>query len=507
MPTELYEVKQNSAASLGIYYSNHDYPTANLTIYTVNYYDGYTFDRAGAPTTTNSYGVNSTNKLQGLATGSRVRVLDTDDWITTVTYYDEKARPIYAYAQNDYLETTDIVESKLEDFTGKVLETRTTHQKTGHQDIITIDRFKYDHMDRLISQSQKVNTQFSERIVRNNYDDLGQLKSKLTGNGTRKGYTDITKGISIDRDMIEKTEKNGWNHGLATLGSIQADGYVEFKTTSTNKWYMAGLSSDNTNASYTTIDFAVYIAGSTIRIYESGSHKKHCGTFTAGDVFRVERQGSTIYYKKNDDIMYISTQSSTGNLLGDISIHSSWTQIKDFHIVDNSKGLQNVDYDYNVRGWLKKINEDAQNDNDLFNFTLRYNDPTSGTPLFNGNISQTSWNSTSVNSTNNPVSNLYSYNYDALNRITSATDNTGNYNLTGVSYDKNGNILTLQRTGHIDASATQFGMMDNLAYSYDGNQLLNVTDTSNEDFGFKDVTAPVDDYDYDANGNMTEDEE
>ena len=37
------------------------------------------------------------------------------------------------------------------------------------------------------------------------------------------------------------------------------------------------------------------------------------------------------------------------------------------------------------------INQDQKDDNDLFNFTLRYNDPTNGTALFNGNISQTNW--------------------------------------------------------------------------------------------------------------------
>ena len=69
------------------------------------------------------------------------------------------------------------------------------------------------------------------------------------------------------------------------------------------------------------------------------------------------------------------------------------TKLQDLHIVDNSKGLQNVDYAYNVRGWLKNINEDDKDDKDLFNFTIRYNDPTDpNNALYNGNISETSWN-------------------------------------------------------------------------------------------------------------------
>ena len=50
----------------------------------------------------------------------------------------------------------------------------------------------------------------------------------------------------------------------------------------------------------------------------------------------------------------------------------------------NSAGLQTIDYKYNIRGWLKNINEDTNADNDLFDFSLAYNNPTSGTALFNG---------------------------------------------------------------------------------------------------------------------------
>ena len=162
--------------------------------------------------------------------------------------------------------------------------------------------------------------------------------------------------------------------------------------------------------------------------------------------------------------------------------------------------MQNVDYTYNVRGWLKNINGDTQNDNDLFNFTLRYNDPTSGTALFNGNISQTSWNTLNTDSSTK----TYTYSYDALNRILSGVDNTGNYNLTSVSYDKNGNILNLQRQGHTNISATTFGVMDNLSYTYDsGNKLVKVDEAAETTTGFKDVSGT--DFTYDANGNMITD--
>ncbi|MFD2566828.1 DUF6443 domain-containing protein [Pseudotenacibaculum haliotis] len=515
MPNEQYEVQQSSAGPLGIYYSDYYFPT-NTEVFTVNYYDEYVDLPSGLTAPTSVYGQSITTNTKGLATVSKVRVLgqSPQKWITTITYYDDLARPVYVYSYNEFLETTDIVESKL-DFTGKVLETRTTHKKTGKSDIVTIDVFEYDHQDRLISQTQKINNQFPERIIRNNYDDLGQLTSKLTGNGTQSGFTDVTSGISITDNVITKTSGSGssWNNGLATLGSFQADGYLEYEVITANDYYMVGLSSSNVDAHYSTLNFAIYAKAGQLKIYESGIDKGLFGSYNTGDIFKVERIGGKIYYKKNGEVFYISASNSSGNLLGDISIASNGVQIKNLHIVDNSKGLQNVDYNYNVRGWLTNINNDTQSDNDLFDFTLRYNNPTgSATKLFNGNISQTSWTTASTNTTGNPVSNLYTYSYDALNRITSAVDNTGNYNLTGISYDKNGNILTLQRQGHTNSAATSFGVMDDLTYSYDGNKLLRVADAALIDqFGFKDDAVDTtpdssDDYAYDANGNMTRDD-
>ena len=221
---------------------------------------------------------------------------------------------------------------------------------------------------------------------------------------------------------------------------------------------MVGLSDANINTNYNTIDFAIYQEGVYLYVYESGSNKGIFGSVDAGDVFRIERIGNQIQYKKNGETFYTSTQTSTGSLLGDISIRNSGSKIKNLHIVDNSKGLQNVDYNYNVRGWLKNINQDAHSDSDLFNFTIRYNDPTSGTALYNGNISQTSWNTLNTDSSTK----TYTYTYDALNRITAGDFNVNTYDLLNVAYDKNGNITSLSRNKHSSA-----GGNDAFTYIYD----------------------------------------
>jgi len=141
---------------------------------------------------------------------------------------------------------------------------------------------------------------------------------------------------------------------------------------------------------------------------------------------------------------------------------------------------------------------------DLFGFGINYNDPQHGAAaLYNGNISETSWKTASVNPTTNPVSSRYTYSYDALNRITRATDDTGNYGLDLVEYDPNGNITRLKRDG------LGSGLMDDLSYGYQNTQMSNrlqaVADASNNPEGFVNGADLSVEYAYDTNGNMTSD--
>lgn len=195
--------------------------------------------------------------------------------------------------------------------------------------------------------------------------------------------------------------------------------------------------------------------------------------------------------------------------------------------VTGALGLQKVDYRYNIRGWLKGINDVANlsqgtDPQDLFAFKINYNDynslgqyDSSPNALYNGNISSTYWRTS-----NNNTLRKYNYTYDNLNRLTQAdykkpqTASSLNYYLEQIAYDKNGNINSLVRNGDNDNDGTvPVNPIDILSYSYDAtnkNQLVKVLDTSNNPSGFRDdsdgITDPTDDYLYDANGNMTKDD-
>lgn len=192
--------------------------------------------------------------------------------------------------------------------------------------------------------------------------------------------------------------------------------------------------------------------------------------------------------------------------------------------VVNNSGLQKVNYSYNIRGWLTAINDiNALNvigaPTDLFAFKINYDqveDDLNGTVknLYNGNISETFWKSSSDN-----IKRKYGYSYDNLNRLLNAqyqkpdsnTSLTNSYN-ESLSYDKNGNITSLLRNGEWDDDVNVIEI-DNLDYTYENNsnRLSIVHDNTLDPNGFKDDsdTDPFDqiaDYDYDDNGNMTKDD-
>lgn len=169
-------------------------------------------------------------------------------------------------------------------------------------------------------------------------------------------------------------------------------------------------------------------------------------------------------------------------------------------------GLQTVDYSFNVRGWLTKINDANIMGTDLFAFELKRNKPTtSGTALYNGNISQALWRTANSDTSLKQ----YNYSYDNLHRLKQAqffstvgTTTTANTHNEVVNYDKNGNITALQRTGFIKPAVWD-EWLDNLKYSYQGNQLQSVEELGNKLHGVLDPATIGNDYSYDNNGNLT----
>ena len=128
-----------------------------------------------------------------------------------------------------------------------------------------------------------------------------------------------------------------------------------------------------------------------------------------------------------------------------------------------------------------------------------------GVACWNGNISEWEWQQ----GTN--VALMYGFTYDGVNRLKETTQQQksgttwstlpGSYLERGLTYDRNGNIKTLQRT----AGGT---LVDNLVYTCTGNQLTSLTENVSSTLAgdvYSRGSVASGSYGYDLNGNLTND--
>ena len=104
----------------------------------------------------------------------------------------------------------------------------------------------------------------------------------------------------------------------------------------------------------------------------------------------------------------------------------------------------------------------------------------------------------------------YDFAYDGLNRLEESTyaegedmnQNKNRYSEKILSFSPNGSIECLQRYGKKNNGT--FGLIDDLTYSYNGNQIKAISDKAGSllydgSFDFKDGANADDEYFYDAN--------
>ncbi len=190
---------QNSEGLL--LYTNQAFPRDidQSHVLSVNYYDGYEFTSETAP-------AQATTQVRGLPTGSKVRMLGLADFLNSVSFYDEQLRPIKVISDN-HVGGEDVVTNT---YFNKVrpLITESIRTQTAHGTTTSVkEDFDYDHIDRLLSVTHQVNDQAPVTLVRNNYNERGELVEKELSNdelstsyqyNLRGWLTQINNGTGFD---------------------------------------------------------------------------------------------------------------------------------------------------------------------------------------------------------------------------------------------------------------------------------------------------------------------
>lgn len=398
-----------------------------------------------------------------------------------ITKYDAFGRPVYTGWSSQAVSSAS--RKTLQDAQNLATVLFETKQTSG-----TIDGIAAYYSNAIAPTSFKLLTV--------NYYDNYVFPGAQTAPTTVEGQTVLTN--------VKSLTTGSWSRAVSTAASIAGETSTTFYD---DKARPVRTYTQNHLGGYTFTDSKLDFIGKTM--YTISKHKR-----TSGSTEMTIREDFT--YSPQDRLLTHTHQINGGAIqLMASNTYDNLGQLMSKN-VGNSTGapLQKVDFNYNIRGWLTEINKTANlqqgaDAKDLFAFRINYNTLQAGitgvTALYNGNISETLWRTGADN-----IERAYGYKYDNLNRLKNAiyeksglTTNAYDENLT---YDKNGNIMSLVRKGDIDP---QVGIIeiDNLVYTplTNSNQLGKVTDNTNNTSGFNDVNKTGDDYTYDANGNMITD--
>lgn len=320
-----------------------------------------------------------------------------------------------------------------------------------------------------------------------------------------------------------KTRVLGSGNFITTVHFYDKDGRV-IQTQSTN--ITGGIDATTTQYSF---------AGQPLRVIQrtnkTGSQATDLITASYFDYDDLWRLTTTTKYVNG----IINNASVNRNTRININKYNAIGQLTNKSVgkeVNTTKAMQSLTYEYNIRGWLLGINRAfVKNTNtgliNHFGFELAYDKTDNiivgqayANTQLNGNITGTTWKSIGDEEVRK-----YDYTYDAANRLLKAEFNQltagtfnqsaglnfntqmGNGSNHNTAYDANGNILAMQQWG---VKGVTSALIDNLSYNYisQSNKLLGVADGSpaNNLGDFTDKNNSNNDYSYDANGNLTKDD-
>ncbi|CAD7807311.1 hypothetical protein CHRY9390_01639 [Chryseobacterium aquaeductus] len=282
--------------------------------------------------------------------------------------------------------------------------------------------------------------------------------------------------------------------------------------------YVKNIENDNWTMNYTWYDTKGRAIGSHSINHLGGFTKTESELDFAGVVKKTNTyhsrssQSTEVTVKENftydpQNRLVTHTHQVNGNPV-EILAENTYNELGQLIYKNIGGGLQSAEYDYNIRGWMTGINKNNLSPNGmgskLFGYDIRYENPTNtgiSPARFNGNISEVNWIAAYPQ-----THKRYVYNYDKLNRLTAAiflnpnsTTPLNHMNDEIVDYDLNGNIRSLRRNA-VPFSGTTPDMIDDLIYTYNGNQLVQINDKSNNPTGYE--GGGEGGIDYDANGNM-----
>jgi RHS repeat-associated protein len=342
---------------LGGYTVNLTLP-ATVKLMTVNYYDDYRFRKiqTALPDTTklkcvtlsgygSAYPSDISPNARGLLTGTRTYQLgDPLKYTVSALYYDHRSRVVQSHTYNHMGGFED--EYFAYTFTGKVNQHQQVHSAPGKTTQTEVHTYSYDHAERLLSVTHKLNGAAAVTLAGYTYDEIGRILTKKlatetsTYNYNVRSWLTRINGTKFNQTLAYNTAINGITPSTPSYnGNISA---MKWKAgdEATERGYK--FSYDGLNR----LTAAAYGEGASLTSNLNRFNEMVTEYDKMGNIKTLQRQGKLDSgYGMMDNLTY----TYTGNRLTRVSDAAipAITYANAFHFVDRANVANEYTYDAN----------------------------------------------------------------------------------------------------------------------------------------------------------------
>ena len=327
-----------------------------ITVLTTNYYDNYNFpgkDSYTAPFLD--------TRVQGLQTGSKVKVLETTPYdVATTIYYDSKGRVIHTIVNQPKVENVAVKDeiTNTYNFTGQLLTTIRKHSKGGATMFNLTTTNEYDHTGRLKTVLQDIGNG-NVTVTENTYNALGQLIQTTL----HEGLDSIRYAYNI-RGWLTKIESEKFKGKLryqdveSSMGNTpQWSGNISAMEWKANTWlneywHAYKFTYDNLNR-LTAGDYTRSATSSDVTITygtDNGKYNENYEYNIMGNITALNRYHGNASVKEKE---YAYNYTNTGNRVNQTVNTATYGSTSNYTynsagrlFTDSGKGINQIDYNH-----------------------------------------------------------------------------------------------------------------------------------------------------------------
>lgn len=227
--------RYESRVSGGLFYSySNSYPQlfSDTDIRHVNYYDNYnTWLPSGMAFADGGTAFHAQHpEAQSLMVGSRSRSDISNDWLVSVSYFDNKGRMIRTFKHNVYGQI-EMLDTEY-NHAGEILQTKKIHKNQAGTATTEQSQNELDHVGRVKKVFHGINATPTE-IVKNDYDEIGRLSQKkifpnntFVAGGTKEFIERPSQGIVTQPNTVDLAKRYVLLEPTTDIKAINLNSYL-----------------------------------------------------------------------------------------------------------------------------------------------------------------------------------------------------------------------------------------------------------------------------------------